>query len=268
MRINNLFKALAPIMAIALSGSISACNGEVSVNGSKGVPLSELDLSGKAPEHLVLASPDEIRVTRGDKLAITVDGDGEAAGHVRFTLKDGALGIMRDDGFKWHDGDKTVVVNVTMPDPAEVTLAGSGKVTAPGLASDAKVTVAGSGTVDGGSLASQKLELTITGSGDFRAAGTAHDLKLTILGSGSAHAEALKVDEAKVTVAGSGSASFASDGNVKADILGSGEVRVIGRATCRVSAMGSGRLVCENGTAAAGPAPTPPAPPAPPAPKG
>ena len=27
--------------------------------------------------------------------------------------------------------------------------------------------------------------------------------------------------------------------------MGSGEVRVIGRATCKVTAMGSGKLVCE-----------------------
>jgi hypothetical protein len=262
MRLNTLFKALAPVAAIALAGGISGCHGKVSINGSEGVPLSELDLSGKAPDQLVLAGPDEVRVTRGDKLAITVDGDSEAAGHVRFTLKDGALGILRESGLKWRDGDKTVVVNVTMPDPRQITLAGSGRIATPGLAKDAEVTVAGSGSVDAGSMQADRLKLTIAGSGDFRGAGTARDLNLTIAGSGSAHAEALRVDNAKVTVAGSGNAAFASDGNVKADILGSGEVRVRGRATCKVSSMGSGKLVCEAGDAP--PASPPPAPPTPP----
>lgn len=261
MRLNSFFKALAPVVAIALAGGLSACDGKVQINGSEGVPLADLDLSGKVPDQLVLAGPDEVRVTRGDKLAITVDGDGEAAGHLRFTLKDGALGILRDKGFKWNDGDKTVVVNVTMPDPREVTLAGSGKIAAPGLAKEAEVTVAGSGSVDGGSLQADKLKLTIAGSGDFRAAGTARDLNLTIAGSGSAHAETLKVDSAKVTVAGSGNAAFSSDGTVNADIFGSGEVRVRGRATCKVSSMGSGKLVCEGTTEPAAPnGPVPPAP--------
>ena len=41
----------------------------------KGKPLAEIDLTGAPPEEVVLLGPDEIRVTQGDKLAITVEGD-------------------------------------------------------------------------------------------------------------------------------------------------------------------------------------------------
>ncbi len=262
MKLKHFLRALAPIAALALAGAVSGCDGHVSINGEDGKKLSELDLSGTAPDQLVLAGPDEVRLTQGDKLAITVAGEG--ADQVRFTLKGGTLGVMRENGFKWHEGDKAAVVNVTMPAPKEVTLAGSGKITAPALARDAKVTVAGSGTVEAAAIAADKLKLTIAGSGDFRGAGTVHELKMTIAGSGSARTDGLKVDTAKVTIAGSGDASFASDGDVDADIMGSGEVRVKGRARCKVSAMGSGKLVCEPGDAGTAASTAPGSPPSPP----
>ncbi len=264
MTLKHFFKALAPVAAFALAGALSACDGHVSIGGEHGKKLSELDMSGAAPNELVLAGPDEVRVTQGDKLAITVDGDSETAGKLRFTLKNGTLGVMRENGRNWHGDGKTAVVNVTMPAPRELTLAGSGKITAPGMAGDAKVTVAGSGTIEAGSIAADKLNLTIAGSGDFHAAGTVRELKMTIAGSGSAHADALKAETAKVTIAGSGDAAFSSDGEVNAEIMGSGEVRVKGRARCKVSSMGSGKLICEpgDGGAASSAAPTPPAAPA------
>ena len=45
----------------------------------------------------------------------------------------------------------------------------------------------------------------------------------------------------------SGNATFASDGDVNANIMGSGNVTVKGRARCKVKTMGSGSLVCEDG---------------------
>ena len=261
MKFAKFAKVLAPVAAVALATALAGCDGaHIRINDSDGKKLPDLDLTGKAPTELVLAGPDEVRVTTGDKLAITVEGDPEVAEHLRFTLDHDTLGVLREGEWKLG-GNKTAIVNVTMPAPREVTLAGSGRILAAALAADAKVTIAGSGAVETAAVAADKLELTIAGSGTYRAAGSAKKLDLTVAGSGLAEMDALKVDEAKITIAGSGSARFASDGTVKADILGSGDVRVRGRATCTVSSMGSGRLVCEpvNGNAA-----SPPAPPAPP----
>jgi len=49
----------------------------------------------------------------------------------------------------------------------------------------------------------------------------------------------------KVTITGSGDATFACDGEVAANIMGSGHVTVRGSARCRVQSMGSGSLVVE-----------------------
>ena len=261
MKFARFAKAFAPIVAIGLAAAVSGCDGAtVRMNGEEGEELSELDLSGAAPTELVLLGPDEVRVTTGEKLAITLGGDGDAQKQVRFTLKDGALGVLRADSKVFDRNEGIAVINVTMPAPRDVTMAGSGKVTLAALARDAKVNVAGSGTIEANAIDSDSLDVTIAGSGHFRGAGRAGELKLSVVGSGNAALDALKVDKADVTIAGSGDTAFASDGEVKASIVGSGEVRVKGRARCTVSAMGSGRLVCENGVQdkAAPSAPQPP----------
>lgn len=246
MKFGHFLKALAPVLAVALAAGVSGCDGHISINGEEGKKLSEIDLSGPAPSELVLFGPDEVQVTQGDKLAITVDGDPKAVEQIRFTLSGGALGVLRADKH-FNGGDKLAVVRVTMPAPREVTMAGSGKISAPALARDAKVTVLGSGRIDVQNVEGGKLEATLPGSGTFRAAGNVDDLELTILGSGSAELDAVKTPKAKVTIMGSGGATFASDGDVDATIMGSGSVKVKGRARCKVTAMGSGTLICENG---------------------
>ncbi len=246
MHLGRIMRAFAPIIAVSLAVGAAGCDGaNITLNGDKGKRLSELDLTGKAPDEIVLLGPDRVEVTSGDKLAITVDGDPAAAEHMRFSLKDGSLAILRE-GKTGLTGDQVVVVHVTMPAPRKLNMLGSGKITAAALAPEAEVTVAGSGQIEAGSVSGSKLDVTLPGSGSFRAAGTVGTLDLTILGSGSAQLDAVKVDKAKITIAGSGGAAFTSDGEVKADILGSGTVTVKGRARCTVSAMGSGKLVCET----------------------
>ena len=246
MRLNHFLKGLAPIFAVAMAAGVAGCDdAKVSING-EGKKLSELDLTSTAPSNLVLFGPDEVQMTQGDKLAITVDGDPAAVDTLRFTLKDGTLGILRAGKMFSGDG-KLAVIHVTMPAPRELTMGGSGKISAPAMAAGAKVTILGSGRIDTQSVSGDKLEVTMPGSGSFSAAGKVGKLDLTILGSGSAELGAVTAGSAKVNVLGSGGATFSSDGDVDATILGSGSVTVKGRARCTVSAMGSGKLICENG---------------------
>lgn len=261
MNFNKFARGLGPVVAIGLAAALAGCNGaNVTFDGEKGKTLEELDLSGEAPTGVALLGPDTVRITQGPKLAIKVEGDAETAGAMRFTLKDGTLGILRKDG-NWGR-DKTVTVSVTLPALSEVSAMGSGSVEADRIGGKASVNIGGSGSVETRAVEAELLDVSIAGSGSYRAAGQAGALELNIAGSGAAEMDALRVDSAEVSIAGSGNARFASDGKVKASMLGSGEVRVKGRATCTVSAVGSGKLVCENGAEAS----TPP-PPAPEAPK-
>ena len=252
MTIDRFFRALGPIIAVAMAAGVAACDGNISINGEKGKPLAEIDLTGTPPQELVLLGPDEVRVTQGDKLAITVEGDKAVTDRLRFTLKDGTLGVLRE-GKSIDMGSTKAVVNVTMPAPKTLTMAGSGKISAAALAKEAKVTIAGSGDIETPSIASDKLDLTIAGSGSYRGAGNVTALEVNIVGSGSAEMDALKTEKADLTIAGSGNSAFASDGEVKAKIMGSGSVTVRGRARCTVESMGSGKLVCEPGKGATAP---------------
>lgn len=237
----NLSAAFASLAALAAAAAVSGCDGaEVRIDDGK--PLSELDTTGEPPRSLTLYGPDEVNIQPGEKLAITVAGDQNAAGDLRFSLKDGTLGIGRKNG---SSAAGTAVVNVIMPPPGKLVAAGSGKIRSQAVASEAEVTLAGSGDIETMNVAADRLKVTIAGSGAYRAAGRATRLELNIVGSGNAAMQDLKTDNATIKIAGSGRSTFSSDGEVNASIVGSGEVTVRGRARCKVSAAGSGKLVCE-----------------------
>lgn len=248
--IDKFLRVLAPVAAIAitgaLAGSVSGCKGNFSINGlDGGVPLDELDMSGDAPDSVTLAAPVQLVLKTGKDLKISTKGDDDVIERLRFSLNDGMLAVGMDDG-NWSSDGKTTV-NVTMPAPSTITVAGSGSVKAAAMAKTAELNIMASGSTDIAKIAADTLDVNIMGSGSVTGAGKADTLELNIMGSGGAEMPDLTTDKAEVTVAGSGSTAFASDGKVKANIMGSGNVRVIGRADCTVSSMGSGSLKCEAG---------------------
>jgi hypothetical protein len=245
MGFKHLLKAVAPVVALAIAGSLTGCEGaDVTVNGKEGVPLADLDLSGEAPSEVTLLGPDNVDIRDGETLAIQIEGSDEARDRMRFVLDNGSLGILRKKG-NWGD-DGTATVIVTMPAPAKLTLAGSGKMSVASVSDKPEINVLGSGRLDLRSVSAASLEVNIAGSGTLKAAGSSDRLELNLMGSGTADLGALKVGKADVNVAGSGNAAFASDGEVNGNIMGSGNVTVRGRARCTVKTMGSGSLVCED----------------------
>jgi hypothetical protein len=247
MGFKHVLKAVAPVVALAIAGSLAGCDrANVNFNGEEGKELADLDLTGDAPSEVNLLGPDTVDIRDGEKLAIQVEGSDEAKERMRFVLKDGSLGILRQNG-TWGD-NQTATVIVTMPAPAKLNVAGSGRMTAASVSDQPEINVAGSGTLELASVNAKKLGINIAGSGSLKAAGATDKLELNLMGSGSADLSALKVGSAEVNVAGSGDATFASDGDVNANIMGSGDVTVKGRARCKVHTIGSGSLVCESGS--------------------
>lgn len=253
--IERFIKRMAPVAALALGTALTGCNADMKVNGMDGVPLAKLDMDAATPTELVLASGDRVVLREGDALAITVDGDPEETEKLRFSLDEETLGITRE-GNSWGSGS-AVTVNVTMPPPEEIVVAGSGTILAQAVAKDAELTIGGSGNIEVEAIAADSLEVTIGGSGSIKGAGTARVLEVNIGGSGDVDLSALKADTAEISIGGSGDVALASDGTVEASIAGSGDVRVTGRAQCEVTAVGSGKLTCSPAPAAdPGPEPT------------
>jgi hypothetical protein len=253
MGFRHVLKAVAPVAALAIAGSLAGCDkADVSWNGKQGVPLAQLDLSGEAPSEVTLLGPDTVDIRDGEKLSIEVEGSDEARERLRFVLANGSLGILRKHS-EWSGGDgNAATVIITMPAPAKLTLAGSGKMTAASVSDHPDATMAGSGVLSLSSVNARALTVSIAGSGTLKAVGTTDSLDLNLMGSGTADLAGLKAGKAHVHVMGSGGATFASDGDVDAQIMGSGNVTVRGRARCTVKSMGSGKLVCEDGDQTSG----------------
>lgn len=250
MQMGKLLGKFAPIAALVAAAGLSGCDDmTVQFGDNEGVPLSELDLGGEAPPALVLASPDTVTVTTGENFTIEVEGSAEARKRMRFALDDDSLAIHRAEG-NWSEGD-AAIINVTMPAPESLVMAGSGSMSVDAMSSTAEITMAGSGTITAGGIEAESLEVTVAGSGTVAATGTTQRLELTVAGSGNAEMEGLSADRVEVSIAGSGDAIFSSDGSVEASIVGSGNVRVVGSATCEVNTVGSGELICEEPVAQA-----------------
>src|SRR5687767_4474163 len=108
MSLKSILRGVAPLAALAFAAAASGgCDKmHVSLDGEEGKKLADLDLGGAPPSKVALMGPDTVRIAQGDTLAISVDGDPDVAEQMRFTLRDGTLGILRKNG-KWSS-DKTV----------------------------------------------------------------------------------------------------------------------------------------------------------------
>jgi hypothetical protein len=252
MRIDRFLGTMGPLFALSALGALSGCNGIWSgLADGDGVPLAELDLAAGPPEGVVLAGPDTVTITSGEQF--TVAAEGQAADKLRFKLENGTLTITRErndwSGEGDGNGNGAATVRITMPAPRRLSMAGSGHMTSEALASKADLSIAGSGTLETPNVAARSLAVSIAGSGVYRAGGQADTLELSLAGSGDGDMTGLKVARATISIAGSGDAAFASDGEVEASIMGSGTVTVHGSARCKITAIGSGSLICERAAA-------------------
>lgn len=239
---NELSKRAFAWAALGLGAALTGCNDvDITINSGEGVPLSELDLSGAAPNELVVTGGASVIVTEGDTLDIVVEGDDDVAEAFRFIRDTDTISIKRKDGW---DGKGNATLRITMATPSHITISGSGTVETPRLAQDAEATIGGSGTIRIAQLDSDKLEVTIGGAGDIIASGRVKELEIDIGGSGKVKFDDVTADEANISIGGSGNIAFQSDGTVDASIGGSGEINVKGTATCSLSSFGAGTLNC------------------------
>lgn len=241
--LSGLGKAVAAVAGLALAGEFAKRKGDDPRRADHaGQPLDRLDTSGEPPSGILLAGPDTVVLTRGERLAIAVEGSDAMVAAMRFHLTGGTLAVTRS---RQAPKGETAVIRITMPPPETLVLTGSGRIETDGLAERAEVTIAGSGKVRSRKIEAESLKVNVVGSGRYKASGKVTALRLNLAGSGETALAKLAVDNARVNIAGSGKGAFRSDGSVRADIVGSGEVRVVGRAQCAVKAVGSGKLVCE-----------------------
>ena len=87
-----------------------------------------------------------------------------------------------------------------------------------------------------------EVEISIGGSGRVTADGRARRLSVNLAGSGRCDLERLVTDDVSVVVVGSGTALVHARTTLSATIAGSGDVRFRGEATPTSTLLGSGRV--------------------------
>lgn len=164
-------RILALLGLIGAGASLSGCyyvaNAEV-----PGVPLDELNLAGKAPYEISVAGPDDVVLTAGETLDISVDGDRDG---LKFDLSDESLSIARENDWS---GTRGATIRVTMPAPRQISIAGSGDVSAAEIAKDAQIDIAGSGNVTVAAIDADRLEIGLFGNGGVTGEGSAASLEV------------------------------------------------------------------------------------------
>jgi hypothetical protein len=129
-------------------------------------------------------------------------------------------------------------------DDLDITLAGSGAVTASGKVQHTRAKLAGSGNLNLEGLEQTDVDLEIRGSGSATAGGSVERTSVLIAGSGDAKLGKLVVKDAIVQILGSGDVDIAPVDTAQVEIGGSGNVRLLRKPrNVQTRIQGSGSVV-------------------------
>lgn len=169
-------------------------------------PDAERVLEWNGTDTLTLASSADVRFVQGDTPSVRVFGPANQI--ERLTLVDGRLDMADADRVVHHSG--RVRVEIAAPNVR-------------------RFVVEGSGDLELNAIDQDVVEISITGSGDVTAHGRARALTVGVTGSGDADLDQLRVEDAVVRISGSGDADIYASGSASAEIDGSGDVSFSGR---------------------------------------
>lgn len=190
-----------------------------------------------------LAISADVFLTQGPVQRVEIEGDKASMDEIELVVNDETLKIRTKDRF--HGNIGKVLVFITVPAIDELTVAGSGDITAESAirTDELDLTVSGSGSIRFNELSAREVSATITGSGniDVSAGQAQGELDVVITGSGSFSAEGFSAPEVDVNITGSGSAKVWAVKELETNITGSGNVGYKGNPIVNASATGSGK---------------------------
>lgn len=247
------------ILPLALGLTVTACNGADHKDGDRqakresGAPASvgpittqSYDLTGFTA--VEVAGPDDVTIRQGDSFSISARGRKEALDRLEIKLDGPDLKIGRKrEGLSFSSSDEDDVdIAITLPRLNKVRLTGSGTIDADTVDGDAvEAVVTGSGDLKVAKLTGKRADITVSGSGDIEiGGGTIEAGELSVTGSGDIDADGLVATTLEVSVTGSGNVDAQATGKADIRILGSGDVKLGGGASCSTRQMGSGTATC------------------------
>lgn len=204
---------------------------------------------------IVVRGSVDVVFQRSDKPMLTVAGETpEAVASVKTRFNGGKLVVEREGmTISMADGHNVVIQgstsgvvvigNIAIGEPIGVNIRQGKAVVFVALPEAPSIKIQGSGDVTMRDLRQAGLELEIEGSGNINAYGQVADLEVDIAGSGDVDASELIADRARLAVAGSGSIEALIRTEVRARVVGSGDILVRGNPPHRDhSVAGSGEI--------------------------
>lgn len=172
----------------------------------------------------VLGSADVI-IRQGEQTTVEVHADENLMEQLITEVKNDRLVIHTEGNIRSY---KKFEVHVTMSRLDGISIAGSGDVESAGKisGSDLNISINGSGDVDM-ELDYKNLTTSINGSGDVQVSGITGDFDLAVMGSGDFSATDLRLDDCKIKVMGSGDVKlYGKAVAVYVDVAASGDINL------------------------------------------
>ncbi|WP_299124766.1 head GIN domain-containing protein [uncultured Winogradskyella sp.] len=219
------------VLAFLLSTTLSCAqwgNGK-KIKGDNNITTTTRSTSSY--EGLKAAGPMDFKLVQGKEGEITIKGDANLMEYIVTEIKDNKLVVKVKKGINLKPS-QTIVVTVPYESINSVSLAGSGDIENSGTikADEFKVSLAGSGDINL-NVSAKSIESAIAGSGDIELTGTTTDLTTKIAGSGDFNGKSLKSTNVDAKIAGSGDIYVVCNGELKARVTGSGDVKYSGKPT-------------------------------------
>jgi len=198
-----------------------------------------------------VAGPFDVNIHTGANPGVSAKGNQRLIDRLEVEVRGSKLLIHPRNEHRWFGGGWNWshgkgMISVTVPMIEAATLAGAGDLTVDNVKGERfDGQIAGSGDLKLGSVEVGSLKLGIAGSGGATARqGKARRAEYEIAGSGDVDAQSIQVEELKASIAGSGGIKAHASKSADVDIMGSGDVDVVGGAKCSISKAGSGNVNC------------------------
>ncbi|QNH62024.1 head GIN domain-containing protein [Hymenobacter sediminicola] len=198
---------------------------------------------------LSLSNSVRVILRQGSPQRVEVEASAADLARLETTVENSKLhiGTKREEGKMWNNSGRfegPVTVYVTMPTVSELSVSGSGQLTAEtDIKADAlSLSISGSGKITVPKLKADKLNTSVSGSGEITLAGSCPQHEARISGSGNVRASDLRTETSAIRISGSGDGRLYASRSLEASIAGSGSVYVRGGANVSSKIAGSGRV--------------------------
>jgi hypothetical protein len=199
-------------------------------------------------ERIQVDGPFEVTLATGRASSAVATGSAQAIDRVSIEVQGRTLRI-RPNRSAWGgypgEGTGPLKISVSTHELRSASVSGSGSIAidkAKGLRFD--LSVAGSGRLGIGAVDADNLFVALIGSGKISLAGKTKELIASVQGAGDLDAAALTADEAKINADTAGAISVAVRRAAEVTATGPGDTKIIGRPSCKVKSLGSGRVAC------------------------